>query len=78
MRQLMYTGEIAFGDANEHLLRFRTVGQGHMIPELESEVIAGTASWRVEGGEGRFTNGQGFITSKQSAIRAWVVTSIAG
>jgi hypothetical protein len=56
-------GEIAFGDDSGHILKFSTVGQGHMQLDLEPGVMAGTASWKVEGGEGQFTEARGFITS---------------
>src|ERR1700732_2503033 len=56
-------GTIAFGDSNEHLLRFSTLGQGHVTAGLEPGTMAGTASWKVEGGEGQFAAARGFITS---------------
>jgi hypothetical protein len=56
-------GEISFGDESEHVLRFSTVGPGHLDLGLEPGVMAGTASWRVEGGEGQFTDARGFIAS---------------
>jgi hypothetical protein len=54
-------GEITFGD--EHLLRFSTVGQGHVTLGPEPGTMTGTASWKVEGGEGQFAAARGFITS---------------
>jgi hypothetical protein len=57
------SGEITFGDGAEHVLRFSTAGQGHMNSGLEPGVIAGTASWIVESGEGQFAAARGFITS---------------
>jgi hypothetical protein len=57
------SGEISFGDEGEHVLRFSTLGQGHMAKDLEPGVMAGTASWKVEGGEGQFAKAAGFITS---------------
>jgi len=56
-------GTITFGDENEHVLRFSTVGQGHVSPGLEPGTMAGTASWKVDGGEGQFASARGFITS---------------
>jgi hypothetical protein len=56
-------GEITFGDHSEHLLRFSTVGHGHVTLGLEPGIMAGTASWKVEGGEGQFAAARGFITS---------------
>jgi len=56
-------GEISFGDDGEHVLRFSPLGDGHFTTNLEPGVMAGTASWKVEGGEGQFTAATGFITS---------------
>jgi hypothetical protein len=56
-------GTISFGGENEHILRFSTVGQGHVTPGVEPGTMAGTASWKVDGGEGQFAAARGFITS---------------
>ena len=56
-------GTITFGDDNEHVLRFSTVGQGHVTTGVEPGTMAGTASWKVDGGEGQFAAARGFITS---------------
>jgi hypothetical protein len=61
--QFQEKGEIAFGDSTAHLLRFSTAGQGHFMSGFESGAITGTASWRVESGEGQFAAARGFITS---------------
>jgi hypothetical protein len=57
------TGEIAFGDSTEHVLRFSTAGHGHFTSGFEPGTIAGSASWRIESGKGRFAGACGFITS---------------
>jgi hypothetical protein len=57
------TGEIMFGDSTGHSLRFSTAGHGHFTSGFESGTISGTASWRVESGEGQFAGANGFITS---------------
>lgn len=57
------SGEVAFGDDSGHVLRFSTLGKGHMALGLEPRVMAGAASWKVEGGEGQFSQARGFITS---------------
>jgi hypothetical protein len=57
------TGEISFGDEGKHVLRFSTLGQGHISVDLQPGVMAGTACWKVEGGEGQFNGAGGFITS---------------
>ncbi len=56
-------GEITFGEASENILRFSTLGEGHLARDLEPGVLAGSATWNVEGGEGQFTSARGFITS---------------
>jgi hypothetical protein len=56
-------GTITFGDEDEHVLRFSTVGQGHVTTGGEPNTMAGTASWKVDGGEGQFASARGFITS---------------
>jgi hypothetical protein len=40
-----------------------TPGQGHVTAGLEPGTMAGTASWKVKGGEGQFAAVRGFITS---------------
>ena len=57
------SGNISFGDGSEHQLRFSTVGRGHMTSVPEPGIMAGSASWRVVGGEGQFAAARGFITS---------------
>ncbi len=59
-------GEIAFGDNSEHVLRFSTLGKGRFISGMEPGIIAGTASWQVESGEGQFAAARGFITSNST------------
>src|SRR5882672_7371142 len=56
-------GTIAIGDDSEHLLRFSTVGQGHLTHGVEPGMMTGTASWQVDGGEGQFSAARGFIAS---------------
>jgi hypothetical protein len=56
-------GEISFGDDSEHVLRFTTLGEGHLARDLQPGVMAATASWKIEGGEGQFTEARGFIAS---------------
>lgn len=56
-------GEITFGDDSEHVLKFSTQGQGHIAPHIEPGVLAGSASWKVDGGLGQFSSAQGFISS---------------
>ena len=56
-------GQITFGGENQNLLRFSTVGKGHVAAGVEPGTMAGTASWRVEGGEGQFAAARGFINS---------------
>jgi len=56
-------GSISFGAESEHLLRFSTIGEGHMTPGFAPGVRAGSATWKVEGGEGQFIDARGFITT---------------
>ena len=57
------SGVITFGDETDHVLRFSTVGKGHFTSDMAPGVMAGTVSWKVQGGEGQFARAQGFITS---------------
>jgi len=57
------SGEISFGDDGEHILRFSTIGRGHIDLECEPGVMAGGANLKVEGGEGQFNGARGFIAS---------------
>jgi hypothetical protein len=54
-------GTIVFGD--DHILRFSTLGQGHIQASPEPGTMAGTAVWKIEGGEGQFARASGFISS---------------
>jgi hypothetical protein len=54
-------GTIAFGDG--HVLRFSTVGSGHLASGADPARRHGAAVWRVEGGEGQFAGASGLITS---------------
>jgi hypothetical protein len=56
-------GVLSFGDGNEHALRFATIGGGHLEKSAEHGKMAGSASWRVEGGEGQFASATGFVAS---------------
>jgi hypothetical protein len=56
-------GSISFGEESEHLLRFSTIGRGHMTSGLAPGMTAGSATWKVEGGEGQFAQARGFITT---------------
>jgi len=63
LEEFQENGEIAFGDDSRHVLRFSTLGKGHMALGLEPAVMTGAAIWKVEGGEGQFSQARGFITS---------------
>ena len=54
-------GAIAFGDGN--VLRFSTVGSGHLGASADPTRKHGTVMWRVDGGNGQFAGASGFITS---------------
>lgn len=54
-------GTITFGDGN--VLRFSTVGSGHLGPSADPARRHGVVSWWVEGGERQFAGATGLITS---------------
>jgi hypothetical protein len=56
-------GTITFGDNNEHALRFSTMGEGHFTSSLDPQILAGSASFVLEGGEGQFASARGLISS---------------
>jgi hypothetical protein len=56
-------GVLTFGEEGEHALRFSTVEAGRLGPSAVPGVLAGAASWRVDGGAGRFESASGFITT---------------
>ena len=53
-------GTIRFGPG--HSLRFTTVGSGTFGPSPDPALIQGSATFRVEGGEGQFAGAAGLIT----------------
>ena len=55
-------GTITFGEGDD-LLRFTTVGQGHLGPSPDPKHMHGAVTWKVEGGEGFFEGVTGLITS---------------
>lgn len=57
------SGTLAFGDEAEHAIRFTSAKTGQIGPSGVPGVLAGAASWRIDGGAGRFTSASGFITS---------------
>ena len=54
-------GSIVVGPGN--VIRFRTVGVGHLAPSPDPHLEHGTAMWEIEGGEGQFEGARGRITS---------------
>jgi hypothetical protein len=56
-------GFLAFGEGSEHELRFATVHAGHLGPSTMPGIMAGSVSWHVQGGTGRFESATGLITS---------------
>lgn len=55
------TGTIDFGRGE--LVRFATVGHGHLSASADPARQHGAVIWRVAGGEGRFAGASGLITS---------------
>ena len=56
-------GVLTFGDEGEHGLQFATVHAGHLGPSAVPGMMAGSVSWHVKGGTGRFQSATGLITS---------------
>lgn len=56
-------GTITLGEESEHVLRLRTIQDGHVNTAIEAGTMTATSSWLVEGGEGQFAAAQGIITS---------------
>jgi hypothetical protein len=52
-------GTIRFGEG--HVLRFSTVGSGSFGPSADPALIQGTATFRVDGGDGQFAGASGLI-----------------
>lgn len=65
-------GTIAFSSGSE--LRFRTLGVGHITPSRDPRLRAGTVTWEVDGGSGRFEGASGRITSNFTLTEAGEVT----
>jgi hypothetical protein len=57
------SGTLVFGEDGENAIHFSTMHPGHIGPPVAPGVLAGTASWRVDGGSGRFAAAAGLITS---------------
>ncbi len=57
------SGAITLGEESEHVLKLATIQAGHVDTTIEPGSMTGTASWKVEGGEGQFATAQGLITS---------------
>jgi hypothetical protein len=55
------TGAVIF--APRDVIRFRTVGVGHLAPSPDPHLEHGTVMLEITGGEGRFEGAQGRITS---------------
>lgn len=56
------TGSISFHEG-ESILRFETLGTGHMGPTPDDRVQQGGVVWRITGGSGKLTGARGIITS---------------
>lgn len=56
-------GVLAFGEEGENELQFATVHSGHLGPSAVPGMMAGSVSWHVQGGTGRFQSATGLITS---------------
>lgn len=54
-------GSIVIGHGN--VIRFRTVGVGHLATSPDPHLRHGTAMWEIDGGQGQFEDAKGRITS---------------
>jgi hypothetical protein len=68
--ELTFTGETTFQEAGTivfgsdgHLIRFSSVGSGHLLPAPEVDLRHGAAVWQIDGGEGQFAGAIGLIVS---------------
>ena len=57
------SGTLTLGEDGENALRFSSLQPGHIGPTQTPGLLAGTVSWRIEGGAGRFAAAAGYITS---------------
>jgi hypothetical protein len=65
------SGMLTFGEDGNHELRLATAHAGHLGPSALPGVMAGAASWKIEGGTGRFQSATGLIAS-------WFTMSASG
>jgi len=56
------SGAISFGE-DDHMVRFSSMGEGHMGPSADEKYSAGVVIRKVEGGQGQFEGASGYITS---------------
>jgi hypothetical protein len=59
--QFLESGTIAYGSAGK--VTFKTVGRGTLGASPVAGVQRGAVIWQVTGGDGRFSDAQGLITS---------------
>lgn len=57
------SGSLTFGDEGEHAIQFTSIHAGQLGPSPQPGLMAGTVTWRVVPGSGRFAAATGFITS---------------
>lgn len=57
------SGALTFGEEGEHAVQFNSAHKGQLGPSGAPGVMAGSVSWKVDGGAGRFASATGFITS---------------
>jgi hypothetical protein len=56
-------GTLTFGEESAHEIRLSTLRPGYLGPSADHGHMAGTVSWKIEGGEGQFASASGFIAS---------------
>jgi hypothetical protein len=79
--ELTFTGETTFQEAGTiafgsegHLIRFSSVGSGHLMSSPEVDLRHGAAVWQIEGGEGQFAGASGLIVSNFFVSSAGEIT----
>ena len=60
---LQGSGVLTFGDEGDHELRFHSLGSGHLRGGSVPGLMAGSVSWQILGGKGRFEAASGVISS---------------
>ena len=55
------SGSIRYGNRGQ--VKFKTVGEGHLGPSPQPNLMSGAVIWTITEGDGEFKGAQGYITS---------------